>query len=668
MRPLAPFLALAVLGCVSEPQGFHGRAQEVTLERIPKLEASRSLGEGDPLLEDAMSRGPELRVRALLALARMQIDRTAPSVAVGLAANEPEVREAAAFAAGELGQSWQPLTTELQETLVEAVIAAIPAETDDAAREREIEALGKLGTPRGLVHLASQLPDHPSAAIALGVAARHGEKLPDAAIKALLAPPDNAHYAYAYALAASKDPRGRKLLLSLLGDSSPDVRAIAAKGLGDLGQPEDAATLAKFDEPEPRVLAERVRAIAKLGKRCGEKCTALDALEPLPSLTDELVKNPARAIQPLLAFSQEGLPASARPLLKKIRTALAKQQRNPDAAWLDCRMAAALDRLSVHVDEVRGCGFGEVDDARAEGLGLDAISQADDFGKRADVDELVSLVRSPQPSVRLKAVEALGGSGLSQAARVVRPYIANDDLVLAVAAASAAGSFHDAKAVSAVADLIDRVAQVPEEAEPVAQAAIDLGDPALVDPLKKWLDAPHANLRIQAARALTKLTGSPVYADLELVAKRELRKVPPAGTKLRVITDKGEMVIKLAIEEAPQTAANFVELAQKGFFKGLTFHRVVPDFVVQGGDPRGDGEGGPGYTIPCEVNRLKYVRGTVGVALSGKDTGGSQFFIALSPQPHLDGRYTVFGKVEQGIEFAEKLNEGAKIVDVKVER
>jgi cyclophilin family peptidyl-prolyl cis-trans isomerase len=92
---------------------------------------------------------------------------------------------------------------------------------------------------------------------------------------------------------------------------------------------------------------------------------------------------------------------------------------------------------------------------------------------------------------------------------------------------------------------------------------------------------------------------------------------------------------------------------------------VVPDFVVQGGDPRGDGSGGPGWVIPCEINPRRYGEGTVGMALSGQDTGGSQFFITLAPQPHLDGRYTVFGEVVSGMEVVRALEEGDRIRSIR---
>ncbi len=112
----------------------------------------------------------------------------------------------------------------------------------------------------------------------------------------------------------------------------------------------------------------------------------------------------------------------------------------------------------------------------------------------------------------------------------------------------------------------------------------------------------------------------------------------------------------MTILDAPLTVGNFIALARKGFFDGVAIHRIVPDFVVQDGDPRGDGEGGPGYTIRDEINMRPYLRGTVGMALDWADTGGSQFFITHSPQPHLDGRYTVFGNVVAGMDVVDRLD------------
>jgi len=133
-----------------------------------------------------------------------------------------------------------------------------------------------------------------------------------------------------------------------------------------------------------------------------------------------------------------------------------------------------------------------------------------------------------------------------------------------------------------------------------------------------------------------------------------------------VRTSKGSFTIQLLPDEAPLNVDNFVQLAKRGYFNGIVFHRVVPNFVVQGGDPRGDGNGGPGYQIRCEINEETYDRGAVGMALSGKDTGGSQWFVTHSPQPHLDGGYTVFGRVTTGMDVVDRIVKGDTIFGVSI--
>jgi cyclophilin family peptidyl-prolyl cis-trans isomerase/HEAT repeat protein len=132
-------------------------------------------------------------------------------------------------------------------------------------------------------------------------------------------------------------------------------------------------------------------------------------------------------------------------------------------------------------------------------------------------------------------------------------------------------------------------------------------------------------------------------------------------------TQKGTFTINLLPEDAPLTVDNFIKLARANYFNGLEVHRVVPNFVMQDGDPRGDGNGGPGWSIRCEINMVPYERGAVGMALSGKDTGGSQWFVTHSPQPHLDGGYTVFGRVnETGMRVVDKIVRGDRIISVRI--
>ena len=127
------------------------------------------------------------------------------------------------------------------------------------------------------------------------------------------------------------------------------------------------------------------------------------------------------------------------------------------------------------------------------------------------------------------------------------------------------------------------------------------------------------------------------------------------ATGVKLVTDAGEIEIAFDGAPAPIAQAVFVDLAANGYYEGLTFHRVVPAFVVQGGDPRGDGYGGPGFVMPCERSNVQYERGTVGIALAGKDTGGSQFFIAQNREPRLDARYTIIGSVTRGMQVVDRI-------------
>ena len=133
-------------------------------------------------------------------------------------------------------------------------------------------------------------------------------------------------------------------------------------------------------------------------------------------------------------------------------------------------------------------------------------------------------------------------------------------------------------------------------------------------------------------------------------------------------TPKGTMELELYPEHAPKTVNNFVFLARQGFYNGVTFHRVIADFVIQGGDPTGTGMGGPGYSFEDEVknNPLKHERGALSMANAGPNTNGSQFFIAHSPQPHLDGRHTVFGKVVKGLDIVDAIQQGDTMDTVTV--
>lgn len=140
--------------------------------------------------------------------------------------------------------------------------------------------------------------------------------------------------------------------------------------------------------------------------------------------------------------------------------------------------------------------------------------------------------------------------------------------------------------------------------------------------------------------------------------------------KAEILTEKGVMKVLFFEKDAPNTVANFVKLAREGFYDGLTFHRVIPDFVIQGGCPKGDGTRGPGYTIKCELNgnNQYHDRGVLSMAHAGRDTGGSQFFICHNRKntAHLDRRHTCFGKVYDGLEVIDAIRQGDKIIKITI--
>jgi len=137
-------------------------------------------------------------------------------------------------------------------------------------------------------------------------------------------------------------------------------------------------------------------------------------------------------------------------------------------------------------------------------------------------------------------------------------------------------------------------------------------------------------------------------------------------TRAIMETDKGTINIDFFDAEAPNTVKNFSDLANKGFYNGLKFHRVIPNFMIQGGCPEGTGTGGPGYNIKCEINSKKHQAGTLSMAHAGRDTGGSQFFICHSPQPHLDGVHTTFGQTND-MDVVNAIRQGDKIKSVTIQ-
>jgi cyclophilin family peptidyl-prolyl cis-trans isomerase len=253
----------------------------------------------------------------------------------------------------------------------------------------------------------------------------------------------------------------------------------------------------------------------------------------------------------------------------------------------------------------------------------------------------------------------------------------NDVAVRAVAASTLRDSLlQRASSVPPLLRALD-ACRPPYDTEAMVEIMATLGrlhDSRSVQPLMKQLESLDATVAVAAARALEEISGgdfhsrilrrsSPLTTDLDFDFLRSL----PTIVHAKLETSRGDIFIDLQRDSAPFTVMSIIKLTeQRGFYRGLLFHRVVPNFVVQGGDPRGDGWGGPGYVLRSEFSMTEFSTGTVGIASAGKDTEGSQFFITLSPQPHLDGRYTVIGSVVGGMDVVNALQVEDRIYDIVV--
>jgi cyclophilin family peptidyl-prolyl cis-trans isomerase len=325
-------------------------------------------------------------------------------------------------------------------------------------------------------------------------------------------------------------------------------------------------------------------------------------------------------------------------------------------ALLQCQAALGHDRAAGAITLLSQCGAGVIDDIQRDVLKARALVPTGG-------PELDALLQSAISIVRVAAAAGAPASALPA-------LLADPDPIVVGTAAFRAEELMATEVGPDVEQALSRLGTPDAPADALEgllgllSAAGALNVQGALAPAQQLLDAEPYALRQAAAHTVALLTGEPEVPRLP----SELDPAPQIEpATVNVTTTRGTIRIRLLVEDAPRTAQNFVDLVGSAFYDGIVVHRVVPNFVSQAGDPRGDGSGGPGYTIPCEMNLHRYGEGTVGMALAGRDTGGSQLFIAHSPQPHLDGLYTTFGEVIEGLDVASGLAEGDVILEARVE-
>jgi cyclophilin family peptidyl-prolyl cis-trans isomerase/HEAT repeat protein len=616
-----------------------------------------------------------LRRRAAMAIGRVGDPAGRPALEALLADPEAGVRETAAFSLGLLGDK----------AAVPALLKALEADTATLVRGRAAEALGLLGEASAAAPIGafvtsliaggalatvqadeSGWPLTPEAdACRLGIYALVRLKAPDVLLPAILdadGKPRSEWWPIAFALRRTDDPRTLAPQQLLLKGNGFYSAAFAAQGLGLSKKPDVAVPplLEVLASPTPRA-AVRLQAVRGLG-RLGDP----RAIAPLIALLDQPSLDPALHLEVVTALGAvKAAPAIDRlldrltdpsPTLRAAAvTALAAIDGenfvqvlsgvDPDPDWtVRAAVVTALGTLGDRVPDGAWRPYLDDTDKRTWPATMKALAAAKTAESLATVERLLrQRLTSDDVIVKATAAEILGETKPADAAAVLT----------AAWTASKADVDNDARV--AILDALDALK---------ADAARATLTEALAD--RDWA------VRLKARRMLRALDPAstaeperPAPTRLDLPEYAALG-APTVSPRAYIDTSKGAIEIALAVLDAPITTHNFARLADRGFFNGLRIHRVVPDFVVQDGDPRGDGNGGPGYTIRDELNDLPYLRGTVGMALSGPDTGGSQWFIAHSPQPHLDAKYTVFGHVVAGMDVVDKLTQDDTIIRIRV--
>ncbi|MFN2446581.1 MAG: HEAT repeat domain-containing protein [Vicinamibacterales bacterium] len=644
------------------------------------------------LLSDAESR---VRRRAALAVGRVRmsegIDPLLPLLATD---GEPEVRQMAAFALGLIGD---PRASD--------ALSAALADADPLVQGRAAEALGLIGHRPGAPAVATMMQQHVAAGALGGIepddlaypktAATEAVRLGTFALVRLAAydqlastlldasgAPISRWWPVAFAFQRIGDAKAVPVLLRLLEGEGQMARAFAARGLGSLKEQSAVGSLIQRATNKGEALPVRIQAVRALAAIGDQQASG-----PLAQL---LIVAPPPAPPRRPSASPPPVPAAPsspvdRNLQFEIVSALG-QLRDPRAVDL------LLDIASDTWPALRASSLISLAQIDGEAF-FTAISGLDpdpDWNVRAalatalgtlDIEraqaKLTVLAADADQRVLAAALDALVATKAPAASAMLLEKLRSDDFGVRRSAANGLATLKPPGAAEALVAAFDDSSE--RDSTYVARAAI-MAALAAVDPekarpvLMRGLSDKDWAIRLRAAELLRKVApGEPAepVRPAPPVPVPEVnaldRLIAPDVTPIAYLdTEAGVIEVELAVLDAPRTVASFVALAAKGFFNGTPIHRVVADFVVQDGDPRGDGEGGPGYTVRDEINQRPYLRGTVGMALDWADTGGSQFFITHSPQPHLDGRYTVFGQVRAGMEVVDRLTRGMVIRAIRV--
>lgn len=686
-RLVAPRLLASLLAVSTLPVHLAGQEADPRTEKLRSILTIQDLrSRRDATLRRLLyDRDTVVRTRAVLAYASIQDTAVLPDLVNNLVDGPPPAQEAAAFAIGQTAGSLRPpAVEELSHDLLWARLDRT------SARARLIEELGKFGTQRTLTDLFLRLGtagrrDRDPLTMAVARFAIRRITSPEGTRHALNAlfegDPDDWRPAYALQrigddpLLRAEAPR----LIQALARAGPLARsnlaALFGKMTGDSTLIGPLVDLALFDA-DWRVRVNALKALATFppdARIAGALGAAIDDGNASIVLT---------ALTVLGGYGDRpgGTPDGIRPLLADVR-ALARGADRSHRWQYRAAAAAALAKLE-------GAGALpdlEVSESEEPLLTAGMISALGATGSPRALVPLRPWLDAADPLFRRAALEALhliakrhpaSDSLADRAAAAYADALASTDMAVVTTAAANLGDslFLRRAPVPALISALSRL-RSPADIEAIQEVCRTLGkigDASAAGALESVIDDGDEPAARAAAEALAAITGEdqsgllaaerePLHVDLDFGFIESL----PETIAVRLETSLGDVLMEWYRDAAPFTIQALLKLAEReGFYRGLVFHRVVPNFVVQGGDPRGDGWGGPGYSVRSEFSALSYGSGTVGIASAGKDTEGSQFFITHSPQPHLDGRYTIIGRVVGGMDVVDGIQVGDRILDL----
>jgi cyclophilin family peptidyl-prolyl cis-trans isomerase/HEAT repeat protein len=641
-------------------------------------------------LQSYLDKSDALDAFVLYNLASVQSEQALPDILRKLASPSARVREQAAFA---LGQTLRlsPRASQFEDS----VLTFIVQERNRAVRYELILALGYFGSLSALEKLVDLnlkdrvLQDAVAEAIARAAIRQvRSEKLTAAAAllyeKTQRAPMFNFSV---YALARIADSAllsaHQSVIFSACRAPHPETRTYAITAASFLRNSQALSLL--IDATRDKDWRVAVNAIRALSRFFPDNPTPIydAALQLLHAPQYHLQKETLLMLARRRALQDAGSMRDT--LITAIEQLLYSSSTDLKAEALRALAAIMPERAASHLAQMISQRV--LTPAALDAMGILMVTE-----KRLRPDLLSTLqtyATDPQPLHATAAIRALGTIWKTFHSNRALNLSIDSSLVLALAHHTRSTP-QNTSAIQTIASIFsDSMLASPKFSAPLQAALAQLSshrdaetvmtlldalatlrDSTALPTVEKYLTDEELSVRKKAAEVYMRLSARPVSISMTLPAStpdwtffQRFSKNPRAIIE----TSKGRISLELFIEEAPFSVQNFITLAEQHFFDGLTFHRVVSNFVVQGGDPKGDGSGGPPYSIRSEFTRRRFERGIIGMASAGKDTEGSQFFIMHSHHPHLDGRYTAFGLVKAGLEVLDKLEVGDKILSIKIQ-